>query len=402
MLRGERLAGRFEVVGEAARGGMGTVYRARDRKDGREVALKVLRAQHAHNEPRFEREAELLAGVRHEHIVEHVAHGVTPDGIRYLVMEWVEGETLADRLERLALTVHESVNVARQVARALAELHAHHVVHRDVKPSNVMLQGGKIDRVKVVDLGVARRARAEGRLTITGAIVGTAGYMAPEQVRGMRDLDGRADVFALGCMLYECLTGAQAFPGESTTATRAKVLLHDPAPVGSLVHGLPGALENLCARMLSKRADARPSAREVEAALGDLGELPDARPQRLHTAAKTTADPARVDVTFCAILIGTDVAPSAVEDALDTAANVDAIEGGIIITAVADADAAEKIARGLATRFSDTMVVAACGASPERALERVAKLAEHIELDAEIAGGRAVGVWIDGREPNTR
>jgi hypothetical protein len=197
-------------------------------------------------------------------------------------------------------------------------------------------------------------------------------------------------------MLYECLTGAQAFPGESTTATRAKVLLHDPAPVGSLVHGLPVALENVCARMLSKRADGRPSAREIDGALGDLGGLPHTRPQRVRpNQAKTTADPARVDVTFCAILIATDVAPSVVDDAVDAAVNIDAIEGGIIVTAAADRAAAEKLARGLATRFSDTMVVAACGASPERALERVAKLAEHIELDAEVAGRRAVGVWID-------
>jgi hypothetical protein len=272
-----------------------------------------------------------------------------------------------------------------------------------VKPSNVMLQGGDVGRVKLVDLGVARPARAEGRLTITGAMVGTAGYMAPEQVRGSKDLDGRADVFALGCMLYECLTGTQAFPGESTTATRAKVLLHDPAPVGSLVQGLPAALENLCTRMLSKRADARPSAREIAGALEDLGELPNTRPQQVRpNQVKTTADPARVDVTFCAILIATDVAPSAVEEALDTVANIDALEGGIIVTAAADPEAAEKLARGLARRFRDTMIVAACAASPERALERVAKLAEHIELDAEVAGRRAVGVWIDGSESGTR
>jgi serine/threonine protein kinase len=181
VLPGERVAGRFEILGEAGRGGMGTVFRARDRKDKREVALKVLAAAAMRNVARFEQEAAILASITHPNIAEYVAHGATPDGLRYLVMEWVQGEDLAVRLDRVGLDVRDTVATARQIARALGALHARGIVHRDVKPSNIMMSS---EGVKLVDFGVARRTTEPGRLTRTGALVGTAGYMAPEQVRG--------------------------------------------------------------------------------------------------------------------------------------------------------------------------------------------------------------------------
>src|SRR5678815_4811290 len=137
MQRGERVAGRFEILGEATRGGMGVVYRARDWRDRREVALKLLLGGDAAAFARFEREAALLATVRHPCIVAYVAHGRIPDGPAYLAMEWVDGETLAQRLARTGVTTHEAVAIAADVARALAALHAGQVVHRDVKPSNL-------------------------------------------------------------------------------------------------------------------------------------------------------------------------------------------------------------------------------------------------------------------------
>src|SRR5262249_51027217 len=181
MQLGERVAGRFEIVEEAACGGMGTVFRARDRRDRRDVALKVLRIDAPGNVARFEREAAILAELRHPNIVEYISHGATPDGLRYLVMEWVEGETLADRLAHAGLTGPAIIAMAIQVCRALSVLHARDIVHRDLKPSNVMLVGGDAAQVKLVDLGIARHS-AEASLTRTGFVVGTAGYLAPELV----------------------------------------------------------------------------------------------------------------------------------------------------------------------------------------------------------------------------
>jgi serine/threonine protein kinase len=193
MQPGERVAGRFEIRGEAARGGMGTVFRARDRRDRRDVALKVLRVDAPSHVARFEREAAILAGLRHPNIVEYISHGATPDGLYYLVMEWVEGETLAYRLAHAGLTTTAIVAMARQLCRALAALHGRGVVHRDVKPSNVMLAGGDVAQVKLVDLGIARRTAEASRLTRTGVMIGTAGYLAPELVRGgAAAIDGRA------------------------------------------------------------------------------------------------------------------------------------------------------------------------------------------------------------------
>lgn len=273
---------------------MGTIYRARDLEGGGAVAVKVVRAaevsepERSLREPggsvatqvvgaedvsdreRFLREAALLAELDHPSIVRYVAHGEA-EGCRYLVMEWIEGETLAQRLHREGVTVAESVDIGIQVADALAAAHARGVLHRDVKPDNLLFPDG---RVKVVDFGLARRTRDEQGLTASGVLLGTPGYMAPEQAEGRRDLDERVDLFAIGCVIYECLTGRAAYEGRNQIALRAKILLGRPALVRTLCPEAPVALEALVERLLERDREARPrGAAEVSQALRRLGAL---------------------------------------------------------------------------------------------------------------------------------
>ena len=221
---GDVLAARFEVISRAGGGGMGSVYRARDRVGGEVVALKVLRLPGEETTGRFEREAAVLAELRHPGIVRYVAHGVTASGRAYLALEWLEGEDLSKHLARAPMTIRASVTVARKVAEALAYAHGRGVVHRDIKPGNVFLRDGRSDQATVLDFGIARAADIGAGLTLTGIMVGTPGYMAPEQARGARDVDPRADVFSLGCVLFHCLTGQRAFQGEDAVAVLARVL----------------------------------------------------------------------------------------------------------------------------------------------------------------------------------
>src|SRR5262249_12547343 len=142
--------------------------------------------------------------------VRYIDHGTSPDGRHYLVLEWLDGEDLATRLESEALTPQDSLRVAHLAADALAAAHARGIVHRDVKPSNLFLVGGNVEPRRVLDSGVALTGRAAARMTVTGTMIGTPGYMAPEQVCGARDVGPTADVFSLGCVLFECLTGTPA------------------------------------------------------------------------------------------------------------------------------------------------------------------------------------------------
>ncbi|XXX72863.1 protein kinase [Sorangium sp. So ce134] len=258
MLPGRLLDGRFELAEVAGSGGMGTVYRAIDRASGEVVAVKLLRRLDARAEARFLREAAALSRLSHPHIVRYATHGVAPTGEPYLAMEWLSGESLADRLSRQELRVDESVALARRVADALGAAHASGIVHRDIKPSNLFLVDGALDRVKLLDFGIALLSDATSRLTGTSAVVGTLGYMAPEQARGDRAaLDGRADVFSLGCVLFECLTGQRAFRGQHL-ALVWKLLLEDPPRARELRPEVPEALDALLARMLAKDPSGRP------------------------------------------------------------------------------------------------------------------------------------------------
>jgi tetratricopeptide (TPR) repeat protein len=270
---GTVIAGRFALESLAGEGGMSVVYRAIDRLTGEVVALKVLRELEGLDPERFTREAQILAGLSHPAIVRYIAHG-SLDGRAWLAMEWLTGEDLYDRLERQGLTVAEAVTVARRVSEALAVAHGRGIVHRDIKPPNVFLPGGEVARACVLDFGIARHGHGQRALTRTGAVLGTPGYMAPEQVRGERDIDARADLFSLGCLLFECLTGRPAFEGDTPVAILAKILVEEAPRVSTVRADIPPALDALVARLTARRRDERPhDAQEVIAALDALGDL---------------------------------------------------------------------------------------------------------------------------------
>ncbi|WP_437777356.1 protein kinase domain-containing protein [Sorangium sp. So ce1097] len=257
MSAGEIVDERFEIEGLAGSGGMGDVYRARDRRTGDIVALKVLRRAGKGELARFSREVQALSALSVPGVVRYIAHGVTADGKPYLVMEWLSGETLAERVARRGLTPAESVDVVARVAETLGAIHRQGVVHRDLKPSNLLLVEGRLDRVMVLDFGIAR-FRIDQQLTMPGTVLGTPEYMAPEQARGERSVDARADVFALGCLLFKCLTGRPAFQGAGALAVLVKVLLDEPPRLRELRPELPEALDALVARMVAKPPDERP------------------------------------------------------------------------------------------------------------------------------------------------
>ncbi|APR80914.1 Adenylate cyclase [Minicystis rosea] len=274
MNRGELLAGRFELEGVAGAGGMGQVFRARDRETGAPVAIKMLLAERELDRPRFEREARMLAELSHPAIVRHVAHGSAASGEPYLAMEWLEGEDLATRLLDGPLTIDESVAIARQAAEALGAAHARGIVHRDLKPTNLFLVDRDVTRLRLLDFGIARLGGMP-RMTRTGVFVGTPGYVAPEQARADHPLDPRSDVFSLGCVLFECLTGKPAFSGDHLMAILMKIVFADLPRVRALRPDVPADLEALLARMLAKDPAERPSdgaaVAEELAALGTLG-----------------------------------------------------------------------------------------------------------------------------------
>lgn len=256
-MEGALVAGRFAIEDQVGAGAMGSVHRARDMLTGQLVALKVLLAPGEHAE-RFAREAAAIAEISHPGAVRYVAHGILPTGEPFLAMQWIDGETLAKRLQRGKLTVAETLVIGRRIAAALGAAHARKLVHRDVKPANVMLPDGSVDKAVLVDFGLARRATA-AELTKAGMLLGTPGYIAPEQARGDRDLGPQADVFSLGAMLFKCLTGRNAFTGDDLVSILAKVLF-EPAPrVSELAPEVPEALDLLVSRTLSKNVAERPA-----------------------------------------------------------------------------------------------------------------------------------------------
>ncbi|WP_437521155.1 protein kinase [Sorangium sp. So ce726] len=277
---------RFEIERLAGSGGMGDVYRARDLRSGEAVALKVLQSTNVRDLTRLSREAEALVTLRLPGVVQYVAHGMTATGRPYLAMEWLDGITLEERLAQGPLSMAESVILAARVATTLGAVHQLGIVHRDLKPSNLMLVDGAVERATLLDFGIARDIRLARSLTAPGAVLGTPGYMAPEQARGESTVDARADVFALGCMLFECIAGRPPFLGDNALSLLVKVVLEDPPRLGELRDGLPEPLERLVARMLSKSAERRP--RDGTAVAEELATLARAA---LPSGEGETADP---------------------------------------------------------------------------------------------------------------
>jgi tetratricopeptide (TPR) repeat protein len=266
MYPGTVVAGRYVIEDQAGSGGMSTVYRARDRS-GELVALKVLKLQAAHQVARFLRETNLLHKLRHPAIVGYLDSGLIEEsGQYYLVLEWLEGQDLHGFLADGRLGVEDSLRLAERIADALGFAHAQGVVHRDVKPENIFLPRRDAGQAKLLDFGIARWANAMEALTRTGARFGTPAYMAPEQVRGDRDLDARADVFSLGCVIYECITGEPAFAATDPMAVFGKILFDDPPKASSLVADMPEAVEALLLRMLARNRDERPVSGDALAA----------------------------------------------------------------------------------------------------------------------------------------
>ena len=266
---GSRL-GPYEVISPLGAGGMGEVFRARDSRLGRDVAVKVLPAAFALDPERlarFEREARLLASLSHQNIAG--IHGLEEsEGHRHLILELVEGETLAARIARGPLPIDEALDVGRQIAAALDAAHEAGIVHRDLKPGNVMLTAS--GDVKVLDFGLARGGGCAGgstdqglsasptmtyAATMAGVILGTAAYMSPEQARG-RAVDRRTDIWSFGCVLYECLTAQSLFSGETVSDTIARILEREP-DWSKLPEKTPPRVRELLRRCLEKDAKKR-------------------------------------------------------------------------------------------------------------------------------------------------
>src|SRR5262245_29030452 len=251
---GDKL-GPYEILAPIGVGGMGEVWKARDTRLGRTVAIKILRAAHSE---RFEREARAIAALNHPHVC--TLHDIGPD---YLVMEYVEGKPL-----RGPVKPEEALRVAHQIAQALQAAHAKGIIHRDLKPANILLTEAG---VKLLDFGLARSLHesspAEDTITQTqaGAIVGTAAYMSPEQAEG-KPADTRSDVFSFGVVLYEMLTGWRAFTGQTSVATMAAILHKEPEPPAG-----PADLVSIVARCLRKDlAERYQSMAEVADALASV------------------------------------------------------------------------------------------------------------------------------------
>src|SRR5438477_3574033 len=247
------LADRYAIDRELGHGGAATVYLAQDLKHGRRVAIKVLRPELAAalGAERFLREIEIAARLTHPHILPLHDSGEV-GGFLYYVMPFVEGESLRDRLNReRQLPVEEAVRIAREVATALSHAHGHNLVHRDIKPENILLSGGE---AVVADFGIARAIVAAGadKLTDTGLAVGTPGYMSPEQAMAQQQIDGRADIYALGCVLYEMLAGHPPFLGTTAQEILARHTLDPVPPLRTIRRELPEAIEHAVRKALAK------------------------------------------------------------------------------------------------------------------------------------------------------
>jgi len=258
---------RYRVLERLGGGGAGVVYKAEDVKLERLVALKFLSTYRSGNEAdqrRFLREARATSALEHPNICTVYEIDETEDGRLFIAMSFCEGETLKRKVERGPLNLAEAVRIASQIAAGLAAAHAKGVVHRDVKPANVIVAPD--GRVKVVDFGIAKLAD-QSRLTRDGTAVGTAGYMAPEQIRG-EAIDPRTDVWALGVVLYEMIAGRTPFPGDNDHERIRGILSRDPAPMTTLRPGVPPQLERIVATALAKRPGDRYA--DMEAMRTDL------------------------------------------------------------------------------------------------------------------------------------
>jgi len=368
----ERLEERFDLHEKVGEGATGTVVRATDRRTGQLVAVKILHPAGIERE-RLTREVEAIRRLQHAAIVSYVGHGETSQGVPYLAMEWIEGENLAERKDPTRIPDAAAVEIVAQAAEALAKAHAAGIVHRDIKPGNLLYLPGEPPRIKIVDFGLAIFAES-AMLTRPGALVGTPNYMSPEQVRGSREVDGRADLYALGAVLFELLTGQPPFDGPTAVAILVKVVLEEP-PRLSLLRSEPVApgIEEAVYRAMRKRPEDRfQSGREMAQALRAAlrGEGGGARRRR-----------SRMSRVVAVLLAsgGEDVA----QIALDNGAAAETLQGGSVVAAF-----------GLGQTRGDETVRAARTAMRIRARHPKARLALASGL-AHVSEGTVTGEVVD-------
>ncbi|MEJ2186580.1 MAG: serine/threonine-protein kinase, partial [Gemmatimonadota bacterium] len=278
------LTDRYRIERELGRGGMATVYLAEDRRHARKVAIKVLRPELAAvlGAERFLQEIRVTANLTHPHILPLHDSGEAA-GFLYYVMPFVEGESLRQRLDREhQLPIDEAVSITREVADALGYAHSHGIVHRDIKPENILLESG---HASVADFGIALAVAAAGaeRLTATGVVVGTPAYLSPEQASGEQDLDGRSDLYALGCVAYEMLTGEPPATGRSAAAILARRLSEAPPSVRATRGTVPTDLDDILRRTMAPLPADRP--RTAAALIAEL--------DRIATPARRAREPGR-------------------------------------------------------------------------------------------------------------
>ena len=263
------LGGRYEVGGRIGTGGMADVRRGVDVRLGRDVAVKVLRADLARDpafQERFKREAQAAASLNDPSIVSVYDTGADDDGVPFIVMEHVQGRTLREVLQQEGrLLPQRALEVTADICVALSVAHAAGIVHRDIKPGNVMLT--RDGQVKVMDFGIARAAADTSAMTMTAAVIGTAAYLSPEQARG-EHVDARSDVYSTGCVLYELVTGAPPFVGDSPVAVAYQHVREDPTPPSAYDDELPPEVDAVVLKAMAKNpANRYQSADEMRADL---------------------------------------------------------------------------------------------------------------------------------------
>jgi serine/threonine protein kinase len=296
---GMLVADRYRIVRTLGAGGMGGVYEAEHELIGKRVALKCLHREYSRDRDlveRFKREARAATAIGNEHIVDVTDMGDLPDGAPFLVMEVLQGQTLSDLIEKGgAMRLPRAIHIARQVCDALGAAHAKGIVHRDLKPENIFLikRGGDPDFVKVLDFGISKMHGGERKdrgLTRTGMAIGTPSYMSPEQAQGLRDVDQRTDIWALGVIIYEMLTGRRPFDADSYPMLLMRIVGADPDRVVKWRKDIPDPLDIIIMRCLEKPVAARtPSMADLEAGLAQFATV-DRPPELVEDEQRGTGD----------------------------------------------------------------------------------------------------------------
>lgn len=313
----DTIDGKYRIVRLLGEGGMGAVYEGENTRIHRRVAIKVLHSGVAQSKDaveRFEREAQAAGRIGSEHIVEVLDLGNLPNGDRYMVMEFLEGESLAERIaSRGRLDPRLTAELAVQLLEGLGAAHDAGIVHRDLKPDNVFLlsaRRGRKDFVKIVDFGISKFSAMSGdfSMTKTGVVMGTPYYMSPEQAKGERTVDHRADLYAVGVILYEAVTGKVPFDADTFNELLFKIVLENPVPVGEKVAGVDARFSEIVARAMSKDRDQRyATAAEFQADL--LAYLGQATPLSKESTAHAGTPVRALDATQ-ALVRGPELAAS--------------------------------------------------------------------------------------------